>query len=40
MAPIGSGDIMRCDFVGVGVTLVEEECHCRGGGLRGVGGVA
>ena len=24
----GSGTIRRCDFVGVGLALVEEVCHC------------
>lgn len=31
IAPIGSGNIMRCDFVGVGVASLEEECHSGGG---------
>ena len=25
---IGSGTIRRCGFVGVGMTLLEEMCHC------------
>jgi hypothetical protein len=28
----GSGTIRRCDLVGVGVALLEEVCHCVGGG--------
>ena len=28
---IGSGTIRRYGFVGVGVTLLEEMCHCRVG---------
>ena len=28
---IGSGTIRRCDFVVVGMTLLEEVCHCGGG---------
>ena len=24
----GSGTIFRCGLVGVGVALLEEECHC------------
>ena len=27
----GSGTIRRCSFVEVGVTLLEEVCHCKGG---------
>jgi hypothetical protein len=27
----GSGTIRRCALVGVGVALLEEECHCGGG---------
>ena len=27
----GSGTIRRCGFVGVGVALLEEVCHCGGG---------
>ena len=30
---IGSGTIRRWGFAGVGVALLEEECHC-GGGLK------
>jgi hypothetical protein len=26
--PTGSGTIRRCGFVGVGVALLEEVCHC------------
>ena len=33
--PIGSGTIRRCGLVGVGVTLLQEVCHC-GGGLWGL----
>ena len=29
--PIGSGTIRRCSLVGVGMTLLEEVCHCGGG---------
>lgn len=29
--PIVSGPIRRCGFVGMGMTLLEEMCHCRGG---------
>ena len=28
---IGSGTIRRCGFVDVGMALLEEVCHCRGG---------
>ena len=28
---IGSGAIRRCGFVGVGVALLEEVCHCGAG---------
>jgi hypothetical protein len=28
--PIGSGTILKCDLVGVGVALLEEVCHCGG----------
>jgi hypothetical protein len=28
---LGSGTIRRCGLVGVGVALLEEVCHCRGG---------
>ena len=28
---IGSGTISRCGFAGVGVTLLEQVCHCGGG---------
>ena len=28
---IGSGTIRRCDFVGTGMTLLEEVCHCGAG---------
>ena len=31
MVPKGSGTIRGYDFVGVGVALLKEECHCRGG---------
>jgi hypothetical protein len=27
----GSGTIRRCGLLGVGVALLEEVCHCRGG---------
>jgi hypothetical protein len=27
----GCGLIWRCGLVGVGVALLEEVCHCRGG---------
>ena len=27
----GSGSIRSCGFVGVGVTLLEEVCHCGDG---------
>lgn len=29
--PIVSGPIRRCGFVGTGMTLLKEICHCRGG---------
>ena len=29
--PIGNDTIRRYDLVGVGVPLLEEVCHCRGG---------
>jgi hypothetical protein len=29
--PIKNGTIKRCGFVKVGVTLLEEVCHCRSG---------
>jgi hypothetical protein len=29
--PMGSGTIRRCGFVGIGVALLEEVCHCLGG---------
>ena len=25
---IGSGTVRRCGFVGVGIVLLEEACHC------------
>ena len=28
--PIGSGSIWTCGFVGIGVALVQEVCHCVG----------
>ncbi|MGE9574344.1 hypothetical protein ACQP3C_25135, partial [Escherichia coli] len=31
MAPKGSGTVRRCGFVGVGVALLEEVCHCGDG---------
>ena len=31
MVPIGSDTIRRCGFVGIGVALLEEVCHCEGG---------
>lgn len=33
MVPKGDGTIRGCGFVGVGVSLLEEACHC-GGGLK------
>lgn len=30
---IGTGSIRRCDFIQVGMALLEEVCHC-GGGLK------
>ena len=32
---IGNGTIKRCDFAGIGMTLLEELYHC-GGGLFGL----
>ena len=32
---IGNGTIKRCDFAGIGMTLLEELHHC-GGGLFGL----
>ena len=29
--PIGSGTIRKCGLIGVGMALLEEVCHCRGG---------
>ena len=31
MTPKGSDTINMCDFVGVGMALLEEVCHYRGG---------
>jgi hypothetical protein len=31
MLSSGSGNIKRCELVGVGVALLEEVCHCAGG---------
>ena len=31
---IGSGAIRRYGFIGGGVALLEEACHCGGGALR------
>ena len=31
VASKGNGAIKRCGFVGVGVALLEEVCHCEGG---------
>jgi hypothetical protein len=29
--PMGSGTIRKCGNVGVGVALLEDLCHCKGG---------
>jgi hypothetical protein len=31
MLGLGTGTVRRCGFVGVGVALLGEVCHCGGG---------
>ena len=32
--PTGSSAVRRCGFIGGGVALLEEVCHCGDGALR------